>query len=104
MPKVRSEASGLRDRMCKLETGIYTVFWNDTLGRVNATSYTLQDPKLDLNTAVALLKSLKSFVSKKTRVFLLTKDFTDWIPEKHCASEPVANFSQSEHNLVNMKA
>jgi len=69
MPNVRSEAKGLHERMYKLETGIYAVFWNDILGRVNATNNTLQDPKLDLNTAVALLKSLKSFVSEKRECF-----------------------------------
>ena len=29
-------------------------FWHDILDRVNAASHTLQDPKLDLNTAVAM--------------------------------------------------
>ena len=65
MSKARSEANGLHDRMCKLETGIYAVFWRDILDRVNATSHMLQDPKLDLNSAVAMLKSLKCFVREK---------------------------------------
>ena len=44
-------------------------FWHDILDRVNATSHMLQDPKLDLNTAVAMLKSLKCFVCKKRECF-----------------------------------
>ena len=69
MAKVRSEANGLFERMCQLETGIYAVFWDEILNRANATSHVLQDPKLDLNTAVAAIKSLKSFVEQKTRMF-----------------------------------
>ena len=34
---VRCKARGLSERMCQLETGIYTVFWNDILERANAT-------------------------------------------------------------------
>ncbi|XP_064115067.1 uncharacterized protein LOC135221173 [Macrobrachium nipponense] len=55
--------------MLKLETAIYVVFWHDILGRVDATSNTLQDPKLDLNTAVAVLKSLECFVREKRECF-----------------------------------
>ena len=63
VPKVRSESNGLY--MCLLETGIYSVFWNDILEKVNATSRKLQDPKLDLNAAVAMVVSLKRFVEVK---------------------------------------
>ncbi|XP_042222750.1 uncharacterized protein LOC121867057 [Homarus americanus] len=63
------EANGLHDKMCKLETAIYAVFWHDILGRVDATSHALQDPKLDLNTAVAMLKSLECFVREKRDCF-----------------------------------
>ncbi|XP_042224315.1 uncharacterized protein LOC121868110 [Homarus americanus] len=55
--------------MCKLETAIYAAVWHDILGRVDATSYALQDPKLDLNTAVAMLKSLECFVREKRDCF-----------------------------------
>jgi len=48
-----------------LETRIYTVFWNDVLERVDSTNKLLQDPTLDLNTAVSAIKSLKSFVQAK---------------------------------------
>ena len=69
MPKVRSESNGLYERMCLLETGIYSVFWNDILERVKATSRKLQDPKLDLNAAVAMVVSLKWFVEAKRETF-----------------------------------
>ena len=69
MPKVRSESNGLFERMCLLETGIYSVFWNEILERVNATSRKLQDPTLDLNAAVAMVVSLKRFVEAKRETF-----------------------------------
>ena len=31
VPKMRCESNGLYERMCLLETGIYSVFWNDIL-------------------------------------------------------------------------
>jgi len=61
----RSEANGILERMCKLETDFYAVFWLAILDRVNATGHRLQDPKLDMNTAVAMLKSLRCFVCVK---------------------------------------
>ena len=42
VPKVRSESNGLYERMCLLETGMYSVFWNEILERVNANSRKLQ--------------------------------------------------------------
>ncbi|XP_042230518.1 uncharacterized protein LOC121871963 [Homarus americanus] len=63
------EANGLHDKMCKLETAIYAVFWHDILGRVDATNHALQDPKLNLNTAVAMLKSLECFALEKRDCF-----------------------------------
>ena len=62
VPRVLSESNGLYARMCQLETGMYSVFWNDILERVNATSRKLQDPKLDLNATVAMVVSLNRFV------------------------------------------
>ena len=55
--------------MCLLETGMYSVFWNDILERVNATSRKLQDPKLGLNAAVAMVVSLKRFLEAKRETF-----------------------------------
>ena len=73
VPKVRSESNGLYKRMCLLETGIYSVFWIiytvGLLERVNATSRKLHDPKLDLNAAVAMVVSQKTFVEAKRETF-----------------------------------
>jgi len=66
---VRCKARGLSERLCQLETGIYTVFWNDMLQRFNATSKILQNPKLDLNSSVAAIKSLQVFVESKRDSF-----------------------------------
>jgi len=66
---VRTQADALHERMSTLEVGLYAVFWNDVLGRFNATSKTLQDPKLDINAAIALLKSLQHFILSKRDSF-----------------------------------
>jgi len=66
---VRCEAEGLIARLNQLETGIYTVFWNDILQRVDATNRSLQSTKLVLNTAVASLTGLRDFVSSKRDSF-----------------------------------
>ncbi|VVC33884.1 Ribonuclease H-like domain,Domain of unknown function DUF4371 [Cinara cedri] len=63
LPKTRDEANGLYNKLCKLETGIYCAFWNKILDRFNATNKILQDPTLDLNNAVASVKSLKCFIN-----------------------------------------
>ena len=55
--------------MCLLESGIYSVSWNDILERVNATSRKLQDPKLDVNAAVTMVVSQKRFVEAKRETF-----------------------------------
>ena len=55
---VRNEACNLYEKMDKLETAIYALFWNEILERFNATNYILQDPKIVLSTAV------KAFVFK----------------------------------------
>lgn len=66
---VRCEVEGLLKQMNQLETGIYTTFWNDILQRTDATNKTLQHAKLDLNTAVASLTSLKEYVASKRDSF-----------------------------------
>lgn len=66
---VCNTASGLYDTMCKLETGIFCECWHVILERFNATSKQLQDPMMDLNTAVRLLKSLEQFVQAQRSEF-----------------------------------
>ncbi|CAM1330906.1 Uncharacterised protein r2_g3995 [Pycnogonum litorale] len=66
---VRCEAEGLLIQINQLETGIYTTFWNDILQRTDATNKNRQHAKLDLNTAVATLTSLKNYVASKRDSF-----------------------------------
>ena len=42
----------ISEQMCPQEIGIFSVFWHEILYRVNTTSQTLQNTKLDLNAAV----------------------------------------------------
>jgi len=66
---VRTQADGLYERMSTLEVGLYSVFWNDILERFNATSKSLQDPKLDINATIELLESLQRFILSKRDCF-----------------------------------
>ncbi|XP_065667646.1 uncharacterized protein LOC136087944 [Hydra vulgaris] len=63
--KTRCDANCLYNKLCTLETGIYMVFWNNILERVDKTNKLLQDATLDLNTAISAIKSLKNFVQAK---------------------------------------
>ncbi|XP_050061579.1 uncharacterized protein LOC126551671 [Aphis gossypii] len=63
--KTRCDANCLNNKLCTLETGIYTVFWNNILERVDKTNKLLQDATFDLNTAISAIKSLKNFVQAK---------------------------------------
>lgn len=51
--------------MRKLETGLYASFWDSILEQVNKSNLTVQNPRIDLNTAVAVLMSLKTFIQNK---------------------------------------
>ena len=59
---VRCTAEGLSSQMDKLETCFFTEFWNFILQRFDATSKSLQQSSLDLNSAVKLLRSLSAFI------------------------------------------
>lgn len=67
--KSRLTALSLHNKMSKTETVFYTVFWDDILGQVNKTSETLQNPRLDVNTAASALTSLTSFIGTKRDSF-----------------------------------
>ncbi|XP_068216216.1 uncharacterized protein [Palaemon carinicauda] len=64
---LRSEAGGLLKQMNRLETGIYTTFWNDILQRTDATNKTLKHAKLDLNSekyrTQTFLPNIDQFIS-----------------------------------------
>lgn len=55
--------------MKKLETGLYASFWDNILEQANKSNLTLQNPRIDLNTAVAVLMSLKTFIQNKRDSF-----------------------------------
>lgn len=61
-PLTRNEALALVKKMKKFETTFLTVIWSKLLERIDATSKTLQDPTLNLTSAVQLLHSLLSFI------------------------------------------
>ena len=65
----RVEAHGILNKLCTLETSIYSLFWNDILDRFDATNKSLQNPKLVLQDAVPIMKSLKVFVASKEDKF-----------------------------------
>lgn len=67
--KSRLAALGLVRKMNNLETGLYAVFWDDILGQVNKTSESLQNPRIDVNSAASLLKSLRSLIQGKRECF-----------------------------------
>ena len=61
--KTRLEAQGLTKKMKKLETGVMAELWYKILERMNMTSKMLQSATLDINNAVALLSSLRTFIA-----------------------------------------
>lgn len=56
------EAKGLAAILNKFETGLMVQIWSNILERFDKTSKRLQDSRLDLNTAINMLHSLKIFV------------------------------------------
>ena len=66
---VTRHADFLSERMRQLKTGIYTVYWDDILDRVNATSKMLQDSQLDLYSVAAAVKSDRIFAEFKRDCF-----------------------------------
>ena len=58
---VLAETEGLL--INQLETGIYTTFWNDILQNTHATNKNVQHAKLDLNSGLVLLSSLRDYVA-----------------------------------------
>lgn len=93
---VRCEAEGLIKQMNQLETGIYTSFWNDILQRTNATSKSLQNAELDLNTAVASLISLKDYVASKR------DSFENYVKEGKELSDST-EYVQARHKFRNVR-
>ncbi|XP_014681935.1 PREDICTED: uncharacterized protein LOC106821579 [Priapulus caudatus] len=63
-PECRLEATGLVTSMENLETGIMASLWDKVLQR-----YMLQDPKIDLNSAICLFDSLIEFTGSQRARF-----------------------------------
>jgi hypothetical protein len=61
-PDARDEADRMTKRLEKLETGIMCVTWNRILSRFKTCNKALQDPSIDLGTAVELLSSLEETI------------------------------------------
>uniref|UniRef100_UPI00358E3B13 uncharacterized protein n=1 Tax=Myxine glutinosa TaxID=7769 RepID=UPI00358E3B13 len=66
---VRAQAEGLCGKLQTIENAFFMVFWADILERFNATNHILQNPSVDLNTALASLGVLRSFVESKRGSF-----------------------------------
>lgn len=49
--------------MSTLEISIFAVLWNEILERVNETNINLQNPRIDFNTSIGLMQSLKVFIA-----------------------------------------
>lgn len=66
---VRNQARGLLEKMSRLETAIYIVFWHEILERFDSSSKYLQSSTMTLRVAVDCLKSLRYFVESKRNAF-----------------------------------
>jgi len=61
----RRDANTLHRKMMKYELHVMAVLWHRILTRFNETSKYLQEPDLDIVTAVNLMKSLETFISSQ---------------------------------------
>lgn len=66
---MRNEAAGFYKKMGSLEIGILATFWNDVLDNLNRTSKYLQSSRMQLNTAIASLRSLRAYIHKTRDMF-----------------------------------
>ncbi|XP_065664704.1 uncharacterized protein LOC136086337 [Hydra vulgaris] len=93
--KTRCDANCSYNKLCTLETGIYTVFWNNILERVDKTNKLLQDATLHLNTAITAIKSLKNFVQAKRDNFDQYEkqgaETTDYLKHQQLSNQEIEN-------------
>ena len=66
----RLEASNLVNLMENLETGIMTALWSEVLQSFSTISVMIQDPQLDVNSAVSLYDGLIDFTASQHSRFL----------------------------------
>jgi len=65
----RAEVDGLRRRLDELETVIMLMVWHKILMQFKKTSKSLQESGFVINTAILLIKSLKSFIELQRNDF-----------------------------------
>ena len=94
--ETRNTATSLCEKMWKVETGFYTGFWHVILDRFHQTSKSLQSTTTDLNTAVALLKSLSTFVQSLRDRF---EEFVTDGAERSGSSEFSQNLRRRQRNI-----
>lgn len=68
--KTRCEAHGLYKKMCQLEIAIMSSIWADILEQSKKTSKSVQGSQVQLNTAIACIKSFKKIVADKREQFV----------------------------------
>jgi len=98
----RLEATGLLRKMEQLEYGIVTCFWRALLNRFNNVTTALQSPHLDLNNAVAVMRSLCEYVAEMRDQFDFYKeqgkelsgcqDYKEAVSRVHIRSKRLARF------------
>jgi len=101
-PEVRLEATGPLRKMEQLEYGILTCFWRALLNRFNSVTTALQSPHLDLNNAVAVMRSLCEYVAEMRDQFDFyeeqgkelsgCQDYKEAVSRVHIRSKRLARF------------
>lgn len=96
--------------MFSLEVGIMAMFWKDVLDTVNKTSKSLQSATMQVNSAIASVKSLKMYISKKRDEFYkyeelgaeLTKttDYKDLSRQHNVTLDPLGNGKTPQVSLT----
>lgn len=94
--ETKHEAKYLLKAISTLETELMSEFWNRVLQRFNATSKALQSPKLSLNAAVRLTKSLCDCVSglrERSSMFPFLSLVRSCADCEHGLPNPISNFA-----------
>ena len=102
----RREAAALYNKLGKLETALMTIIWDTVLHRFKLTSDSLQN--MDLNTAVRLLESLRTYVASlrgqftnfETRARAVTGVTQTYHSETHRVSKRKACYDETPGNEV----
>ena len=104
----RREAAALYNKLGKLETALMTIIWDTVLHRFKLTSDSLQKMDMDLNTAVRLLESLRTYIASlrgqftnfETRARAVTGVTQTYHSETHRVSKRKACYDETPGNKV----